>query len=215
MHLLFALSGLVLFLLRPEGKAGLLLGLAFTLFLPGDMLSFVPETLAPLAGSLILLCEFLGFLFWPVFLHFLLVFPEPSALVRRFPVVERLIYLPTLAAMLLAAPFFALRLREPDLAFAVMRESTWFPWIPAASGWGRPFSGWSCWWRATESGVASRRKLRVAVLGTVAGILPLLLILATGAFFDPRRLPADVFRALTLVALLTLPLIPVPSATPS
>jgi phosphoserine phosphatase RsbU/P len=207
--LLFALSGLVLFLLRPEGKAGLLLSLALVLFVPGDTLSLAPEAVAPWVRAVNLLCEFLSFLFWPVLLHFLLVFPEPSPIVKRWPFLEKALYIPTLAVMLAAAPVYFLHFVDRDLARGAMREATWFPWLVGALWLGSTLLGLVALVTSyVQASPASRRKLRVAVVGTVAGFLPLLLLLAANAAFEVQGLPVGLSRALSLLTLVSLPLVP-------
>jgi sigma-B regulation protein RsbU (phosphoserine phosphatase) len=208
-QLLFALSGLALFLLRPEGKAGLLLALAFILFVPGNILGMAPEKLPALVRAVFLLCDTLSFLFWPVLLHFFLVFPEPSPLVRRWPFLEKAIYAPTVGVMLAAGPVYALHFVDPELAWSVMREARWFPWLVGALWLGSTVLGLIVLLTSyLQAGTASRRKLRVAVVGTVAGFSPLLLLLAAGSFFDLHRLPLPLVRGLSLVAVLALPLVP-------
>ena len=49
-----------------------------------------------------------GALFWPVFLHFFLTFPDPGPLVRRLPRLTRLIYLPSLALLIPTALMYAI-----------------------------------------------------------------------------------------------------------
>ncbi len=208
-HLLFALAGLLVFLLRPEGKSGLLLSLAFILFVPGSTLSLSPEKLGLLTRGLMVLSDTLSFLFWPVLLHFLLVFPEPSPVVRRWPWIERALYLPTLAVMLAAAPIAVLDLVDRDLMWGAVRNAEWFSWLVGALWIPSTLFGLAVLLTSYASAtVASRRKLRVAVVGTVAGFLPLLVLLVTHAVFDVRQMPLWVIRTLALAATLALPLVP-------
>jgi sigma-B regulation protein RsbU (phosphoserine phosphatase) len=208
-HLFFVLSALVLFLLRPEGKAGLLLCLAFLFFLPGDLLSYAPDKLPPLSRAVVILCDTLSFLFFPVFLHFLLVFPEPSPILRRWPFLEKALYLPTLCVMLAAAPVYYLYFVDLDLALGVIREARWFPWLVTSLWLGSTFLGLVALVTSyAHASRTSRRKLRVAVVGTVAGFLPLIVLLGANALFERQGLSVGVSRALGLLSLFTLPLVP-------
>ena len=208
-HLLFALSGLAVFLLRPEGKSGLLLSLAFVLFVPGDTLSLAPERIGPVARALAILSDNLSFLFWPVLLHFLLVFPEPSPVVRRWPWIERVLYLPTLAIMLVSLPISLLVFVDRNLMWGAFRSAEWFSWLAGALWIPSTVFGLAVLVTSyRQATVVSRRKLRVAVMGTLAGLLPLLMLLVTNAFFDTRQMPIWAIRALALAATLALPLVP-------
>ena len=208
-HLLFALSGLAVFLLRPEGKSGLLLSLAFVLFVPGDTLSLAPERIGPVARALAILSDNLSFLFWPVLLHFLLVFPEPSPVVRRWPWIERVLYLPTLAIMLASLPISLLVFVDRNLMWGAFRSAEWFSWLAGALWIPSTVFGLAVLVTSyRQATVVSRRKLRVAVIGTLAGLLPLLILLVTNAFFDTRQMPIWAIRALALAATVSLPLVP-------
>ena len=208
-HLLFALSGLAVFLLRPEGKSGLLLSLAFILFVPGDTLSLAPELIGPFARALMVLSDTVSFLFWPVLLHFLLVFPEPSPVVRRWPWIERVLYLPTLAIMLVALPISVLVFVDRDLMWGALRSAGWFSWFAGALWIPSTLFGLAVLVTSyRQATVVSRRKLRVAVIGTLAGLLPLLALLVTNALLDTRQMPLWTIRSLAFAATLALPLVP-------
>ena len=208
-HLLFALAGLAVFLLRPEGKSGLLLSLAFILFGPGHMLSLAPEKIAPFARALMVFANIVSFLFWPVLLHFLLVFPEPSPVVRRWPWIERALYLPTVAIMLAALPISILVFIDRDLLWGALRSAAWFSWLAGVLWIPSTLFGLAVLVTSyAQATMVSRRKLRVAVIGTLAGLLPLLVLLVTNAFVDTRQMPLWAIRALALLATLALPLVP-------
>ncbi|MFN2456321.1 MAG: protein kinase, partial [Pyrinomonadaceae bacterium] len=96
---MFGVTGLLIFLLKPNAKQALLLALSFALiFASGSLLAL--NDLPPI----LLVVKVIGLLFnmlsAPLFLHFCLVFPERSTLLRRFPKLERLIYLPYLLIIL-------------------------------------------------------------------------------------------------------------------
>jgi phosphoserine phosphatase RsbU/P len=208
-HLLFALSGLAVFLLRPEGKSGLLLSLAFILFVPGDTLSLAPERIEPFARALMVLSDTVSLLFWPVLLHFLLVFPEPSPVVRRWPWIERVLYLPTLAIMLAALPISVLVFVDRDLMWGALRSAKWFSWLAGAFWIPSTLFGLAVLVTSyRQATVVSRRKLRVAVIGTFAGLLPLLVLLVANALFDARQMAPWAIRSLAFAATLALALVP-------
>jgi serine/threonine-protein kinase len=92
----FFLTGLVVFLLKPNDKQALLMALSFVLF-SGLYSQSSKNIELPMffnlwwqAGSVI------SVFFSPALLHLFLVFPERSRLIRRFPKLEWLIYLPIL-----------------------------------------------------------------------------------------------------------------------
>ncbi|MGI8642229.1 MAG: hypothetical protein ACR2MG_20050, partial [Pyrinomonadaceae bacterium] len=96
---MFGVIGLLIFLLKPNAKQALLLALIFASILASGSLLALND-LPPI----LLVVKFIGLLFnmlsAPLFLHFCLVFPERSTLLRRFPKLERLIYLPYLLIIL-------------------------------------------------------------------------------------------------------------------
>ena len=102
----FLVTGFLIFLLKPNNKQALLLALLFGSFLR-------VASIWDLSGSLsLIVVKVIGLLFVelppPLFLHFCLVFPERSSLLRRFQKLERLIYLPYLLILLPVAVFFSL-----------------------------------------------------------------------------------------------------------
>src|SRR5436190_8166841 len=103
---LFLLTGLVVFLLKPDDKQARLLALMFGMF-PGLMLAIVPGFAGrPTWLMLVMLVVNLTSLFLlAVFLHLFQIFPEPSALIRKHPRLERLLYVPHLVAFF---PYFAI-----------------------------------------------------------------------------------------------------------
>ena len=103
---IFLLTGLVVFLLKPDDKQARLLALMFGMF-PGLILAIVPGFAGrPAWLMLVMLVVNLTSLFLPaVFLHFFQIFPEPSALIRKHPRLEGLLYVPHLVAFF---PYFAI-----------------------------------------------------------------------------------------------------------
>jgi branched-subunit amino acid transport protein len=96
---MFSVLVLLLFLLKPNDKQALLSALLFaSVIASGTLLASID--LPPV----LLVVKVIGLLFnsltTPLFLHFCLIFPERSSLLRRFPKLERLIYLPYLFIIL-------------------------------------------------------------------------------------------------------------------
>lgn len=91
---IFLSTGLALFLLKPDDKQALILALLF-----GTLVSAFPGTLNQ-PWWLAVLIQIGAFIdnnpAFPLFLHFCLVFPERSPLLRRYPRLEWYIYLPFL-----------------------------------------------------------------------------------------------------------------------
>ena len=167
---IFLLTGLVVFLLRPNDKQALLLALMFGMF-PGLILASAPAFAGrPLWLIAVMLVVNITSLFLPpVFLHFFQIFPEPSALIRKYPKLEKLLYVPHLVLFvpyfviinLLAAfaprRFYEFRESYPGferLGFAVMT-------LYIAGGL------FSLMWNYRGAGRTSRRKMRVVVAGSI------------------------------------------------
>ena len=111
--LLFLGTGVTVFLLKPGDEQAWMLSLMLSAWVALFPLNFyiqLPRWMFLTA----LLAQTLSTIFLPVFLRFFLIFPERSPLLRRFPRLEWLIYLPYL---LLLLPFFTLR-----------TVLNWFPW---------------------------------------------------------------------------------------
>ncbi|MEP6703555.1 MAG: protein kinase [Acidobacteriota bacterium] len=94
----FLLAGLTIFLLKPNNKQVLLVAVFFAT----ESMSAMPKTLSYILELPVLLAFWwrAGFLVLiisvAILLHLALVFPERSRIVRRFPSLEWLIYLPVL-----------------------------------------------------------------------------------------------------------------------
>src|SRR5882672_9909702 len=97
-NLLFLLTAWIIFLLRPDDKQAWLLALmlgTLTIIL-GNGPANLPSWLSVAVSAAVAL----GVLFLPVFVHFFLIFPDPSPLLRRWPRLETWIYLPYLLLLL-------------------------------------------------------------------------------------------------------------------
>src|SRR5262245_15982418 len=96
--LLFLATAWIVFLLRPDDKQAWLLALMLGT-LTGT-LGNSPNNLPSWLSLAVPMAIALGVLFLPVFVHFFLIFPDPSPLLRRWPRLETWIYLPYLLAVL-------------------------------------------------------------------------------------------------------------------
>src|SRR5262249_18509116 len=96
--LLFLVTAWIVFLLRPDDKQAWLLALMLGT-LTGT-LGNEPANLPSWLSLVVPAAVALGVLFLPVFVHFFLIFPEPSPLLRRGPRLETWISLPYLLSLL-------------------------------------------------------------------------------------------------------------------
>ena len=206
---IFLLTGLVVFLLKPNDKQALLLALMFGMF-PGLILANAPVFAGrPLWLVLVMLVVNITSLFLPpVFLHFFQIFPEPSALIRKHPKLEKLLYLPHLLTFVpyfvivnLLAAFAPRRFYEfqegslglERLGFTVMT-------LYIAGGL------LSLMWNYRGAGRASRRKMRVVVAGSIAGFLPLFLIFLVAVLFNPPHEELQLASVIAIFCFLLFPL---------
>lgn len=206
---IFLLTGLVVFLLKPNDKQALLLALMFGMF-PGLILASAPAFAGrPLWLVLVILVVNTTSLFLPpVFLHFFQIFPEPSALIRKYPKLEKLLYVPHLITFvpyfaiinLLAAfaprRFYEFRESYPGLerlGFAVMT-------LYIAGGL------FSLMWNYRGAGRTSRRKMRVVVAGSIAGFLPLFLLIIVAILFNPSHQDLQLASIIAIFCFLLFPL---------
>jgi len=169
----FFLMGLVVFLLKPDDKPALLLSLWFGAISNG----FPLELYMLLPGWLMWVVVASKILRWfliPLSLHFFLVFPEESPLLRRFPRLESYLYVPYLLVIL---PFVAIinalwaispdRVVAFDQGFPRFSQATYL--LSLAYFAGGILSLVVTYRRAS---LPSRRKVRVILAGTIAGFLP-------------------------------------------
>jgi len=210
-QLLFLLTGLVVFLLKPADRQAWLLALLLGTFtgLFNNELPPLPVVLA----TMVAFARIIGLWALPLFLHFFLIFPERSPLLGRFPRLERRLYWP----FYLIVPWFAFTrmavlLRSHPRWGHLFRDS-WLlgqRWIGLTAlsvvicyliaGLGALLVGYRV------AGVAARRKLRLIVAGSGAGFFNLLLIIVWEAFFRARIPRAGDWMEVGLK--FTLPLIP-------
>ena len=95
----FLLMGLFVFLLKPDDKPALLFSVwfgAISNVFPPDLYLLLPGWLMWVVVASVILRNFLA----PLSLHFFLIFPEESPLLRRFPRLESYLYVPYLLIVL-------------------------------------------------------------------------------------------------------------------
>jgi sigma-B regulation protein RsbU (phosphoserine phosphatase) len=206
---IFLLTGLIVFLLKPDDKQALLLALMFGMFTAaifalepayaGESASMVAVMLAVHLASLFL---------WPVFFHFFQIFPEPSPLARRVPRLEVYLYLPQLVTIF---PYWGLL--NIVAAFAPEKAPAFsypaFTYITSVVAIGYITAGLlSLLINYRQAGRASKRKMRVVVAGSIAGFLPMFLTIVLFMLFDLRRTNPILGQWLGVTALFAFPLFP-------
>jgi sigma-B regulation protein RsbU (phosphoserine phosphatase) len=201
--LVFPLTGLAVFLLKPDNKQAWLLALmlgSFTGLISGGI-SLTPTWLQSIARF----ARFFHIAFFPLCLHFFLFFPERGPLARRFPRLEFWIYLPFLSVML------------PILAIARLGGGDMLAKVPGIHVIGRlvnPFatgyliSGLAAlilyYWAADAN---NKRRTRAVVAGCGIGILTLLIALG-GAWYGFNRIYPEFFDLIRYFYPVTFLLIP-------
>jgi sigma-B regulation protein RsbU (phosphoserine phosphatase) len=204
--LIFLLPGFAVFLLKPGDKQALLLALMLGTYfaISNYALPSLPAWLLYVAVA----ARILGTLFWPVFFHFFLVFPERSPLLRRFPRLEFYLYIPYLLTVLpFHAPNRYWNIFEPELAWRVLPPQSLLGTLNFIFIVLYVVAGVAAlalnYWRASP---AAKRKARVAVVGSGLGIIHMFLMLISEATSLGR---ISEFRMVSGIAgLLLLPLIP-------
>ena len=102
----FFLCGLIVFFFKPDNKLVVLMAMTFALMtIAVPVLPLVMPELSPPFNVIWSVGTVIGFIFAPIIFHLHSVFPEPSNFIRRFPIFEKLLYLPCL---LLSVPIAAM-----------------------------------------------------------------------------------------------------------
>lgn len=203
--LLFLLTAWGIFWLRPDDKQAWLLALmmATLIGLFGNDPDNLPSWLEPIVRAALIT----GLLFVPVFVHFFLIFPARSPMLRRWPRLETLIYLPFLIVLL---PVFGAMRSGSSIVRAWMLQSEQVRYFFSAAVFvviTYLAAGLACLiinYRA-ESHI-NRRKLRVVMAGSV-GFFNLLVLNAGGQVGLDNRLPT-LWSWLVTTLYVTLPLVP-------
>jgi hypothetical protein len=201
-------TGLTVFLLKPEDKQALLLALMFAAFIPPTNFSFI-EGLPRFLAAVMVIGPMITPLAFPMLFHFFLVFPEPSLLLRRFPRLEQYLYLPWLLIILPVMVLLSLSgvglVRTsafPGYALANLVKMFLIPLYMA----GGVLSLIITYRQANQ---LSRRRLRVVVAGIICGMLPAILVFFVIApWFDLSRISPTLGEWLPTVVSLLLPLVP-------
>jgi sigma-B regulation protein RsbU (phosphoserine phosphatase) len=208
---IFLITGLVVFLLKPYDKQALLLALMFGMF-NGAILAIRPAFSDPPVWLLavMLTVHIASSFLWPVFLHFFQIFPEPSTLLRRVPRLETYIYLPHLLTL-----FPYLLLLNVLAAFAPWQRNTFqesyrlFSVISLGIATLYIAGGLlSLLINYREAGRASRRKMRVVVAGSIAGFLPLFIVMGLAVIFNLPKTNPQLSQWLGFAAFFSFPLFP-------
>src|SRR5262245_60731098 len=202
--LIFPVTGLAVLLLKPDNKQVWLLALMLGSFvgLIGGGISLAPSWLQSLARF----ATYFHIFFFPLFLHFFLLFPERGPWARRFPRLEFWIYLPFL---LLIWPLITIdRLGAGEWLLAIIpRIQALGPQINRLCA-GYLISGLIALivnYRAADAN--NKRRTRVAVVGSIVGALGLLIGLG-GAWFGLDRIFPRVLELNSYLYPVTFPLIP-------
>jgi len=208
---IFLLTGLAVFLFKPDDKQALLLALMFGMFTGAIFAidpSFAGEPL--LLVGVMLTVHIVSVFLWPVFLHFFQIFPEPSALVRKSPRLEGYLYLPHLLTIF---PYFVilnlLAAFAPDrsvyfrLSFTPLETvSMLIATLYIAGGL------LSLLVNYRQAGRPSRRRMRVVVAGSIAGFLPMFTAIGLSMLFDLQKNNPKLAQWLIVIALFSFPLFP-------
>src|SRR5215475_13328409 len=210
-QLLFLLTGLTVFLFKPADRQAWMLVFMLGLF-PGTFNNDLP--LLPLVIQLMVaVARIMGLWLIPVFLHFFLIFPDRSPLLRRFPILERGLYWP----FYLVLPWFSFQRLSGVFSerwrWAQFFEESWllrqqWPRLLSllvvlaylAAGLAALFVSYRV------AGVVARRKLHVIVAGSGAGFFNLMLIIVWERFL--QTILPDAGDWIMLGLKFTLPLIP-------
>jgi sigma-B regulation protein RsbU (phosphoserine phosphatase) len=179
---IFLFSGFALFLFRSDDKLALLLALMFCAL--SGLLSQSPRTevwqwlkIAHAAAAA------LGTCFFPIFLHFFLLFPDLkgrlSPLLRRFPRFEWYLYIPYLLIVFSAATIWLISFLSAPGRFDEWRQKyQWTGFLVDGTVLTYCIGGLvSLLVNYREAGHTLRRKMRVVVAGSLVGfLLPILLL---------------------------------------
>lgn len=206
--LLFFTTGVTVFALKPGDEQAWLLALMLTT--PAALLTLNLEYV-PLPRWLYLaalLTQSLSTVFFPAILRFFLIFPERLPLLRRFPKLEWLIYLPyliLLAPREIVSIFLTTWRLAPAWRESFLRSTGNFILGLCAAYLLAGLIAMAVNYRAADA--RSRRKLRVVMVGSGAGFLNVFLM-QFGYFVGLANAFPTLWRWFDNCLLFTLPLIP-------
>jgi phosphoserine phosphatase RsbU/P len=207
--LLFWLTGIFVFLLKPEDQQARLLALmlgSFSGLLGGGAnVDALPNWLAWPVG----LARIAGLCAVPLLLHLFLVFPQPSPLLRRWPRLTKWLYAPLIFVLLSfglgrlpshVAQWLVIRLRWPlEHGLVPAAFITLLGYIAAAL---------VCLWLSYRTAdLAGRRRLRVVMWGSLLGFGSLFLVLVM-EFTGTQQSYKTIWDGLQFSTIFALPLVP-------
>jgi sigma-B regulation protein RsbU (phosphoserine phosphatase) len=207
---LFLLTGSAVFALRPHDQRARLLAVSFALFASASQIPYPVERLPGWAIAVLAAGQAGSIFFWPTLLHLFLVFPEPSPLLKRLPRFIPSLYLLPVLLFPLVLCVDVLQVFDRALSLAIIAPGSPLAIVfIAATVLYATAALVSPVLTYRSSSVTSRRKLRVVVVGTLAGFLPSLLLILSSITFDLYALPLWLARALFFWAVLSLLLVPI------
>ncbi|HEV8134759.1 MAG TPA: protein kinase [Pyrinomonadaceae bacterium] len=180
----FFFMGLFVFLLKPDDKPALLLCLWF-----GAISTGYPEQLYLLLPGWVLWAvvasSILKWFLIPLCVHFFLIFPEASPLLRRWPRLESQAYVPYLLVILpFTTTMSVLWAISPDRGVAFSETFPLFSQATYLVGLAYFATGILLLVLTyRRASLPSRRKMRVFVTGTIAGFLPVFMWFAVTLLF--------------------------------
>jgi phosphoserine phosphatase RsbU/P len=208
---IFLLTGFAVYLLKPFDKQAILLSLMFGMFI-----GCLPALVASFAGvepwlALVMLGVHLASLFlWPVFVHFFLIFPERSPILKRYPNIEYFVYLPQLLTIL---PYFGilnvLGTVAPHLEDGFRR--TFFPIGVVSSILFIAYIAGGIvllLMNYRQASRPARRRMRVVVAGSIVGFAPIFIWLGLNFLFDISSRSPALSRWFFFAAIFAFPLFP-------
>jgi hypothetical protein len=173
----FLFIGIAVFAVKPDDKQALLLALWLVLMASAFSLPQPFEGTAWWYRALIVFGQVTK-VFAPTFLlHLFLVFPEPSPILKRWPRLERYIYLPTLLLVVLPVTYMMILWAvDPEelVAFSLR-----YPWVGMISAIVLPVTILLALLTLVLSyrraGQVSKRKLRIVLVGSLIAFVPFVL----------------------------------------
>ncbi|MEK7830360.1 MAG: PDZ domain-containing protein, partial [Acidobacteriota bacterium] len=205
--LLFLLTGLIVFVLKPGDKQAWLLALMLGMYtaINNSNIDGLPLWLI----EIVRFAKLSGLWFVPIFVHFFLYFPDRSPLLKRFPKLLAGVYALFLICVL---PGFATERVSPAIASWLrstwLFQQRWYGLLGMIVLVGLLFFGLvvlAINYRAASA--ADRRRLRVVAAGSGAGFFNLFLM-PLGEFFGLKQMFPTVWSYLDFTLVFTLPLVP-------
>ncbi|MEW6730898.1 MAG: SpoIIE family protein phosphatase [Acidobacteriota bacterium] len=208
----FLITGFLVFLLKPNDKQALLLALMFGAFI-AQVVNFMFTALPIWIIVLSVMARILSTFFWPLFFHFFLVFPADksvqSPLLRRLPKLEYWLYLPSLLILSYNIIIYVLFAVAPERAISFAEHYSWYGISVATLMLVYIVGGLlSLLLNYRQANQLARRKLRVVVVGSIAGVLPILLLILAAVIFDLSKINVSWLQWVSLLAACTILLLP-------